>query len=187
MMLRRFAFLLSITVSLGAGAGCLYWPHQQQRSPQLQGRLLREGAPQPGVPVRLKVNPPRQSMGSCLGETRATSDEAGRFVVPPTAEHESWIVMGDRRDVWQLCFELPGDEKVTWFGSGWWGGPKAQRLSCELGAARPRQGWALPPLPDEKGLGCRELPEGEEGGDGVGDGGGEGDRDGDRDGGGPRR
>ncbi|HEY3451511.1 MAG TPA: hypothetical protein VGK67_34450 [Myxococcales bacterium] len=150
---------LCCVVALCAGTGCVYWPHQQQRSPELQGVLLRQGAPAANVPVRLWINPPRDSMGRCSGSLRAQTDEAGRFVVPRVEERDSFIIMGDRRDVWQLCFLLPDEEKVTWFGSGWWGGPKVQRLACEVGAAQPGRVRALPVPVDAQGLGCRELPE----------------------------
>lgn len=148
--MRRVLLLLLLLV-----AGCVPYPHYQRRAPEFVGVVRREGAPLPGLDVRLHVNPPWRAPRSCEGTTRARTDAEGRFRFEETKEFEFFILMGDRRDAWAVCFELPEGGRAVWSGHGWWGGPQRQELSCEVGAAPPDALVALPSLAEgQPGVGC---------------------------------
>jgi hypothetical protein len=133
------ARVLGVAACLCASA-CLPFPHVQQRTPWLQGLLTDQGAPVAGVPVHLVTSSTRDAPLECTGEVRATTDAAGWFSVPATSEFELFMVLGDRMDTWELCFELADGRTTRWAGSGWWGGPRQVLLRCkaDVGACEQR-------------------------------------------------
>lgn len=112
---------------------CIPFPHRQQRSPAIHGAAYRDAAPLAGVPVTLQANPSLAVQGCPDPDAVAVTDPEGRFALPATDVKLWFMVMGDRRDTWRVCFDLPEGGEVVWEDSGWWGGPAdAQALTCEL-------------------------------------------------------
>jgi hypothetical protein len=111
--------------------GCIVFPHLQREAPALAGELRRDGEPMRNVSVHLEVN--SASSERCTGGVGTRTDESGRFAFSETTYFTPVFLFGDRRDFWQLCIHLPTGERAFWTGSGWWGGPTAQRLRCDIG------------------------------------------------------
>jgi hypothetical protein len=131
LLMRRVSFLFLLCASLFAA--CLPIPHHQRRAPAIQGVLRQAGAPLVGARVWMQVNPRRRAQddanGACRGRQTVTRED-GAFFFEETTEFVYLFWMGDRRDVWTLCFELPDGRRVTWQDSGYWGGPKRMDLRC---------------------------------------------------------
>lgn len=123
-------------------AGCVPWPHQQQRSPALSGTLYQGDHEVAGAPVALQVNPDTDAQGCPAPAAVTETDGAGRFELPATSVKSWFIVFGDRWDVWRVCFDVPGAESA-WDGGGWWGGPPSQVIECDLAVEHDAQVCAV--------------------------------------------
>ncbi len=112
-----------------AWIGCVPWPHDQQRTPEVTGVLQRGGAALADVPVSLSANPVPET--GCPDPVRqSTTDAGGRFVLASTSDRLRFLSFGDRRDTWRVCFGTP--DAPQWEDAGFWGGPASQSLSCDL-------------------------------------------------------
>lgn len=120
--------------------GCFPFPHFQQRSPVLDGQLLRGGQPLAQVPVYFIAAASEHQRDTlwqveavpCAGERQTTTDARGHFRVDRTREFEFFIIFGDRLDNWQLCFDLPDGQSARWAAFEFWGGPAQLNLTCDL-------------------------------------------------------
>jgi hypothetical protein len=118
--------------AIGAVAlACLPIPHSQRESPEIDGVIRREGAPMPGVHIRIAVN--RHDPHGCANARQeVVSDAQGRFRFRSTSYFSPAFIFGDRRDDWTVCFAFPGALRAAWAGSGWWGGPPRVHLDCNV-------------------------------------------------------
>jgi hypothetical protein len=147
----RWILALGAWALLGA---CVPAPHFDQRAPEIEGVVLRDGRPVAGVTVSYAVD--RAEPQPCEGGTRWTkSDNEGKFHLERVGEDAWFIVMGDRRDVWRLCFEYPDGSRARFEEQGFWGGPKRQRVSCDLRGEVPVGApIGLPRAYEAGGFGC---------------------------------
>jgi len=112
--------------------GCVPMPHDQQRTPEVSGVLMRDGREAAGVLLHLQANPGAEVTGCPHPAQVAVSGADGRFVLPATSERLWVMAMGDRRDTWRVC----ADGAQVWQDEDWWGGPPRQSLHCDLSVAR---------------------------------------------------
>ncbi len=118
---------LALTLS-AATLACLPIPHREWDWPEITGTLLQDGKPLARIAIGLAV---RRS--EVCDAPASQTDAAGHFHLANDA-HIEWLFWGgDKFDAWTLCFTLP-DGEAKWTEHGMWGGPRAEQLTCSVGA-----------------------------------------------------
>ncbi len=110
--------------------GCIPYPHQQHRHPQIEGIVRRGGAPWANATVTLSVE---SSDNKSIPPQKTQTDSNGAFQLLPRKEWKLLMTLGDRRDVWRVCFFDDAASPACWEDRGFWGGPTNQTLLCEIG------------------------------------------------------
>lgn len=128
---RRIQRILLAAASL-AVSNCVPFPHRQQESPEIVGRLVEDDRPLAKAKVRLVVNPASTVAGCPSEATSTTTDDDGRFSFAGTNYFSAFIVMGDRYDTWRICFDKPSGETATFQHGGYWGGPPTVDVHCNV-------------------------------------------------------
>jgi hypothetical protein len=132
MLSRLFVFALALS-----STGCFVIPHMDQDAPAIRGTVTQSGKRAAGVRVRRRIDVGRDKLGDCGGDVLARTGEDGAFALPASKYFTPVMIFGDRMDSWGICFELPSGGRAVWLDGGWFGGPPAQRLDCELGSPAP--------------------------------------------------
>lgn len=115
-----------------AVSACVPFPHNQRESPAIRGTLVEGGAPAANIKVRLAVNPDRAEPNCPAGSMETHTDAEGKFNFPSTSYFSAFIVMGDRYDVYRLCFYNAEGLKSVWQNGAFWGGPPEVIVKCDF-------------------------------------------------------
>lgn len=113
-------------------SSCVPFPHHQQESPEIRGRLVEDNRPLSRVNVQFVVNPASTTPGCPPNAASTITDEDGRFLFSRTNYFSAFIVMGDRYDTWRICFDKPNGEKAMFQHGGYWGGPPTVEVRCDV-------------------------------------------------------
>ena len=121
---------IALLTAVSALTGCLPVPHFDHDYPVVSGRLLLQGTPVSQGKVLIQHNGPERS---CPKPDQAVSlAQDGTFAFQPEGSFRLFMKFGDRKDSWTVCFHMEDGKEFSWNSDGYWGGPRKQKLRCEI-------------------------------------------------------